>query len=125
MFALPDWLIKATGAAQFANNPANGFKPTAGDALQGIGHSLMEHYRANAAPQQPAAQPAAPIGHMPAPVPPAGMPPPGAGHMLPLPGGLSMSQISSMLGAGTPHPVQAPPIQAPHFDLNAISQYLK
>lgn len=42
---LPAWLIKATGANAFANNPANGFQPTLGDALQGVGHSMMEHYR--------------------------------------------------------------------------------
>lgn len=45
MFQLPQWLVAATGAQQFANNPANNFMPTAGDALQGIGHSMMEHYR--------------------------------------------------------------------------------
>lgn len=43
--AIPSWLAALTGAGQFANNPANGFQPTFGDALQGIGHSMAEHYR--------------------------------------------------------------------------------
>lgn len=43
--ALPNWLVQATGAMKFANNPANGFQPTMGDAMQGIGHSMMNHYR--------------------------------------------------------------------------------
>jgi hypothetical protein len=42
---LPSWLANLTGATQFANNPANNFAPTFGDALQGIGHSMAEHYR--------------------------------------------------------------------------------
>lgn len=49
---LPDWLIKATGAQQFANNPANGFVPTLGDAFQGIGHSMAEHYRNGQGPKK-------------------------------------------------------------------------
>ena len=42
---LPSWITALTGADKFANNPENGFAPTWGDALQGIGHSLMQHYR--------------------------------------------------------------------------------
>lgn len=49
---LPPWLAQLTGAGAFANNPANGFAPTFGDGLQGIGHSLMEHYRRNSAQPQ-------------------------------------------------------------------------
>lgn len=52
---LPQWLIHATGAQSFANNPLNGFTPTIGDALQGIGHSMMEHYRRGHADGQAAA----------------------------------------------------------------------
>lgn len=47
---LPDWFSKITNAAAFANNPANGFQPTLGDAMQGIGNSMMEHYRRNLQP---------------------------------------------------------------------------
>lgn len=39
------WLSALTGGQNFANNPANGFQPTAGDHLQGIAHSMMQHYR--------------------------------------------------------------------------------
>lgn len=49
--AIPSWLANLTGANAFANNPANGFQPTFGDALQGIGHDMMQHYRG---PQQSA-----------------------------------------------------------------------
>ena len=42
---LPSWLSALTGGNKFANNPANGFVPTFGDHLQGIGHSMMQHYR--------------------------------------------------------------------------------
>lgn len=78
--ALPDWLIKATGAMKFANNPANNFQPTIGDALQGIGHSMMTHYRrgqegqAGSAAQQPAvpAVPAVPPVQIAAPPSPFG-----------------------------------------------------
>ena len=44
---IPGWLSDFTGAAKFANNPANGFRPTFGDALQAIGHDMMQNYRAN------------------------------------------------------------------------------
>jgi hypothetical protein len=50
---LPSWLMNATGAGAFANNPANGFKATLGDAMQGIGHSMMEHYRHGQGTQAP------------------------------------------------------------------------
>lgn len=50
---LPSWLAGLTGAKEFANNPANGNVPTWGDAMQGIGHSMMENYRRT--PGQPAA----------------------------------------------------------------------
>lgn len=43
---IPNWLSGATGANAFAANPANGYQPTVGDALQGIGHDMMQHYRA-------------------------------------------------------------------------------
>jgi hypothetical protein len=42
---IPTWLSKMTGAEAFATNPNNMFQPTLGDALQGIGHSMAEHYR--------------------------------------------------------------------------------
>ena len=42
---IPAWFANMTGAQAFAQNPANGFQPTLGDAFQGIGHSMMEHYR--------------------------------------------------------------------------------
>lgn len=42
---VPNWLAALTGARQFANNPANNYNPTLGDAFQGIGHSMMQHYR--------------------------------------------------------------------------------
>ena len=45
MFKLPDFLSKATGAANFADPLKNGGLPTLGDAMQGIGHSMMTHYR--------------------------------------------------------------------------------
>jgi len=45
---IPSWLAALTGAQRFANNPANGFAPTLGDALQGIGSSMMQHYRGQA-----------------------------------------------------------------------------
>ena len=61
---IPSWLSNITGAMQFANNPANNFQPTVGDAFQGIGHSMMEHFRAGQG--QPASAPAAPmIGQQP------------------------------------------------------------
>lgn len=41
---LPNWLSGMTGAAKFA---APGGKPNFGDAFQGIGHSMMNHYRHN------------------------------------------------------------------------------
>lgn len=45
--AIPDWLAGLTNARQFANNPANNFQPTMGDALQGIGSSMATHWRRN------------------------------------------------------------------------------
>jgi len=59
---LPSWLIDATGAQPFANNPANNFQPTLGDAMQGIGHSMMSHYRRDPteAPGGPPTPPALP-----------------------------------------------------------------
>jgi len=48
MMNMPSWLTALTGGQQFANNPANGFRATFGDGLQGIGHSMMEHYRGTA-----------------------------------------------------------------------------
>jgi hypothetical protein len=57
--ALPAWLVQATGAMKFATNPASPGVPTFGDALQGIGHSMAEHYRrGQAQPQAPGAAPA-------------------------------------------------------------------
>lgn len=47
---IPNWLSSLTGAQAFANNAANGFQPTIGDALQGIGHSMMEYQRAHTIP---------------------------------------------------------------------------
>lgn len=54
---IPPWLANLTGANAFANNPANGFQPTMGDAAQGIGHDMMEHYRRQAATQDEALAP--------------------------------------------------------------------
>lgn len=58
--AIPSWLVNAAGAMQFANNPANGFQPTMGDVAQGIGHSMMEHYRAGGMAPPATGAPAAP-----------------------------------------------------------------
>lgn len=41
---IPQWLAQATGANAHALNFANDFKPTLGDALQGIGSSMKSHY---------------------------------------------------------------------------------
>ena len=41
---IPQWLAQATGANAHALNFANDFKPTLGDALQGIGSSMKAHY---------------------------------------------------------------------------------
>lgn len=57
---IPPWLAALTGAGQFANNPANNFAPTFGDGLQGIGHSMMQHYRGQGG--QPAQPAGAPLG---------------------------------------------------------------
>ena len=103
---LPDWLIKATGAAQFANNPNNGFQPTIGDALQGIGHSMMENYRRDLAPSGSQA-PGVPGG-----APPAGVPAPAhdtntlqrkhsgqtMNEALGLGGGIGMGLLGDMMG---------------------------
>lgn len=51
---MPSWLTALTGGQQFANNPANNFQATLGDGLQGIGHSMMQHYRGQGG--QPSAQ---------------------------------------------------------------------
>jgi hypothetical protein len=67
--AIPSWLASMTGAQAFANNPLNGFQPTMGDAMQGIGHSLAEHYRQGGLAPAPAGTP--PIV---APTPPSGLP---------------------------------------------------
>lgn len=57
--ALPAWLVQATGAMKFATNPASPGVPTMGDALQGIGHSMANHYRRNQGQAQaPGAAPA-------------------------------------------------------------------
>lgn len=45
---LPSWLAQI--GQGFANNPANGFKATLGDVMQGIGHSMMENYRRDMTP---------------------------------------------------------------------------
>lgn len=139
---LPDFLSKLTGAQAFANNPANGFKPTFGDGLQGIGHSMMEHYRRG---QAPAASPAAPAGG-------------GVGDVFGLLKGTPMANLGILGGilgqpgsagpAGTPPfvperrvigrgafaPVDqvampafapaapTPPVQAPSMDLSAVAR---
>lgn len=41
---IPQWLAQMTGANAHALNFANDFKPTLGDALQGIGSSMKAHY---------------------------------------------------------------------------------
>lgn len=57
---VPSWLTQASGAQAFANNPANGFQPTMGDVAQGIGHSMMQHYRRADGQPEAQAQGAAP-----------------------------------------------------------------
>lgn len=39
---IPSWLIALTNAGKFAEP---GGQPNLGDAMQGIGHSMMQHYR--------------------------------------------------------------------------------
>lgn len=51
---LPGWLSKITNAGAFA---APGGQPNFGDALQGIGNSMMTHYRRNMGTPGPAGQP--------------------------------------------------------------------
>lgn len=84
---LPDWLSKMTGAAPFA---APGGKPNFGDGLQGIGHSMMNHYRRN-----------------------SGMP----GVAGPEQQDLAKAQIDEILAglAGTPQVGQMPPPPPPMF----------
>jgi hypothetical protein len=48
--ALPAWFASLTNAANFADPTKNGGLPTFGDALQGIGSSMKQHYLQNFAP---------------------------------------------------------------------------
>lgn len=42
--ALPSWFAGMTNAASFADPTKNGGLPTLGDAMQGIGSSMKNHY---------------------------------------------------------------------------------
>lgn len=114
---IPPWLAKATGANPFAMNPANGFNPTVGDAMQGIGHSMMEHYRRNSAPQTPAAGG-------------GGNPMLGIlGGMIPPMGILGNQLMQGMGGGGAPAPLahSAPPSALPSpvdFQLGGVDDIL-
>lgn len=78
--AIPNWLVQASGAMKFATNPASPGVPTMGDVMQGIGHSMANHYR-NGQGVAPGAAPA------PAPQPmlaPAPLMQPNAGEPVPV-----------------------------------------
>lgn len=96
--AIPGWLVQASGAMKFANNPANGFAPTMGDVMQGIGHSLAEHYR-NGQGVAPGAAPA---------------PAPAAPSLAPSP----VTAAPPVVPVGQ---VQLPPINFTHPDIQGLS----
>lgn len=61
---IPQWLAALTGANAFAKGTPGG-GPSIGDAFQGIGHSMMEHYRGTPGSLQ--STPAAPAPALPKP----------------------------------------------------------
>lgn len=73
---IPQWLAGLTGANAHALNFSNDFQPTMGDALQGIGSSMKNHYlqgQGQAGQGQPQANPlAAILGGLGGGVPPQG-----------------------------------------------------
>lgn len=117
---IPQWLIDMTGAMQFANNPANGFQPTMGDALQGIGHSMMEHYRQQLGNRVQGAQ------GMPG---PPGSPgalslmPPSPPAPMQLPPGATPPIVPQQVNL--PAPLKFDPIQPPAVPMSAIAQMFR
>lgn len=106
---IPDWLAQLTGAyGQQASHGGGGFSsgnataPTIMDALGGIGHDMMEHYRAG--PGQSAAGPTASAGQTLAPPTVAQplhyfmQPPPAPAQGGGMGGGLDLTSIMKILG---------------------------
>lgn len=90
MPGIPPWLAQITGAMQFANNPANSFQPTVGDAFQGIGHDMMEHFRAG-----------------------SGQASPGTAANSPLPAQPTMAQLAGQQLQAPPNPANVRPTSGP------------
>lgn len=134
---IPDWLSAITGAANQMNPSAldafvsgTGAGPTMGDAARGIGHDMMEHFRAGQSRTSPLAVPAAttapgaptaPVQTMAVPMPPPVVPVGGA-PAFPQGGGpaqaLDLSSILQGIGHGiAPHIPQGVPLSkvAIHF----------
>lgn len=104
---LPNWLAGLTNARTFANNPANNFQPTWGDALQGIGSSMKTHWNRNFANPQGAA-PQGPQGQN-SPVPlQTGIAPSGQGGLPAL-----SAILEGLRGGANPYPAPAAPQLAP------------
>lgn len=100
---IPPWLANMTGAWDQAKNPANGFMPTMGDALQGIGHSMATYARTGGPPGGADLSGLKPVG--------------GAGAMgMPVGGGTpaALMGLAKLLpgllggGSGAPAPMPAP-----------------
>lgn len=102
---VPGWLAGMTNAAKFADPLKNGGAPTMGDALQGIGSSMKNHYlygqgSAPAIPGQ-APQPAAAPAPAPAPIPMAAFAQPQAPAPAGMPWGTFPPQAPGPVGAAS------------------------
>lgn len=98
---IPAWLAALTNANKFANNPANSFQPTLGDALQGIGSSMMQHYRG-----QP--NPGAGMLRADAVAPTAPLPPPQALPLAQIIGAQQQLQLGASTNWGSLQPIMNP-----------------
>ena len=98
---IPAWLAALTNANKFANNPANGFRPTLGDALQGIGSDMLRHYRG-------LPNPAAGMQRADAVAPAAPFPPPQALPLAQILGAQRPPQLGASANWGSLQPIMNP-----------------